>query len=73
MPTLPIHHAKPLRPDTARLGPQEARREETLLASPAPHGPRFPGDGGRVLPAGGGLALRNGARIAPPVWYRAED
>ena len=72
MPILPIQHAKPLRPDVTRLGPEEVRRQEALLASPAQQGPRFPGDGGRSLPRGGSPALRGGHRMAAPVWNREE-
>ncbi|MBP0443710.1 hypothetical protein J8J14_02870 [Roseomonas sp. SSH11] len=64
MPVLPIRRAKPLRPDHARLGPQEARREAALLTMVPRHRSRFPGDGGRVLPMGGPAASRGLSRQA---------
>ncbi|HEY8612477.1 MAG TPA: hypothetical protein VIL69_14465 [Roseomonas sp.] len=73
MPNLPIQQAKPLRPDPARPGPKEARRQAALLAPPTPHGQRFPGDGGKSLPSGGGPALRSSHRIADPVWRREDQ
>ena len=68
MPTLPIQHARPLRPDAARLGPDEARRQAALLETPRQHGKRYPGDGGQSLPQGGGPALRVAGRPTDPVW-----
>ena len=68
MPTLSTLQAKPLRPDTTRLGPEEARRRAALLARPAPHGSRLPGGGGSFLAQGGGPVLRGVERPHDPVW-----
>ena len=70
MMTLPVQHARPLRPDEARLGPVEARRQAALLEVPSRAGQRYPGDGGRILPAGGGMGLRHAGRQAP---WRSEE
>ena len=58
MPILSIVQAKPLRPDAARLGSEEARRQAALLETPRQHGQRFPGDGGQSLPPGGPATRR---------------
>ncbi|MBP0493313.1 hypothetical protein [Roseomonas indoligenes] len=70
MPTIPLQDARPAQPDPERLGPVEARRQSVLLATPGRTGGRYPGDGGRSLPVGGGLNLRHAGRQAP--WRQEE-
>jgi len=73
MPTLPLHHARPLRADQTRLGQKEMERQSMLLAVPGRAGTRFPGDGGNSLVNGAARAEWTMARRGRPVWSREDQ
>ncbi|WP_426956828.1 hypothetical protein [Muricoccus radiodurans] len=54
--------------DIIRLGTREAQRLSALLALPGQTLARYPGDGGRVLPTGGGPSVRVPEGRSAPVW-----